>query len=131
MARRYRGVPMRRSGAVIDLAAVLLFVGIGRSVHDHGLSIAGMVSTAWPFVSGLVVGWLASVIWQRSSTSFLGGLIVCFVTVVVGMTLRVVSGQGMAFAFVLVAFGFLGALMLGWRTLVAGFQRLRPTSRAS
>src|ERR1035437_8030659 len=50
---------MRRSGAVIDLAAVLLFVGIGRSVHDHGLSIAGMVSTAWPFVG--TGSWLARI----------------------------------------------------------------------
>ena len=38
-------------------------------------------------------------------------------TVVVGMSLRVIAGQGTAVAFVGVALGFLGAIMLGWRLL--------------
>ena len=40
-----------RAGAALDLAAVLLFVGIGPLVHAHGL---GLASTTWPFLSGLV-----------------------------------------------------------------------------
>jgi hypothetical protein len=43
--------------------------------------------------------------------------------VVVGMTLRVVAGQGSAFAFILVALGFLGAMMIGWRVLVSAVRR--------
>jgi hypothetical protein len=39
-------------------------------------------------------------------------------TVGIGMVLRVISGQGTAVAFVFVALGFLGAAMLGWRSLV-------------
>jgi Protein of unknown function (DUF3054) len=47
--------------------------------------------------------------------------------VAVGMVLRVVSGQGTAFAFVVVALCFLGAGMVGWRLLA----RLRlPVRRA-
>ena len=38
-------------------------------------------------------------------------------TVVVGMVLRVVSGQGTAVAFVVVALAFLGMELLGWRVL--------------
>jgi hypothetical protein len=36
-------------------------------------------------------------------------------TVAVGMTLRVLAGQGTAFAFILVALAFLGLFQLGWR----------------
>jgi len=117
---------MRRAGIVSDLAAVLLFVGIGRDVHGHGLTIAGVASTAWPFLSGLVVGWVLIAAWRRDGASFAAGLAVCISTVTVGMVLRVVSGQGTAFAFVLVALGFLGAIMLGWRALLPAFRRVRP-----
>ena len=42
-------------------------------------------------------------------------LAVWLATVSIGMILRVVAGQGIAFAFVVVALAFLGALMLGPR----------------
>nr|WP_279472852.1 DUF3054 family protein [Actinomadura darangshiensis] len=45
-----------------------------------------------------------------------------------GMVLRVVSGQGTAFAFVVVASVFLGLTLLGWRG-VARFIRVRAVSR--
>jgi FtsH-binding integral membrane protein len=38
-------------------------------------------------------------------------------TVVLGMVLRVVAGQGTAVAFVVVALVFLGLFLLGWRVL--------------
>jgi hypothetical protein len=114
---------MRKAGVAADLAAVLLFVGIGRSVHAHGLSLAGLASTAWPFVSGLCAGWIAIAASRRDGTSVMDGVLVCVSTVALGMALRVVSGQGTAVAFVLVALGFLGAVMLGWRLLGAYVQR--------
>jgi hypothetical protein len=43
------------------------------------------------------------------------------------MILRVIVGQGTAFAFVLVALGFLGAFMIGGRVLLVGTKRLRKT----
>jgi hypothetical protein len=43
------------------------------------------------------------------------GVIVWVCTVAVGMVLRVVSGQGTAVAFVVVALVFLGLFLLGWR----------------
>jgi hypothetical protein len=103
-----------------DLVAVLLFVGIGRSAHGHHLNITGLASTAWPFLSGLAVGWLVVLSRHHAGTSFVDGLPVWISTVVLGMVLRVVAGQGTAVAFVLVALGFLGATMLGWRLLLAG-----------
>ena len=52
-------------------------------------------------------------------------------TVVVGMILRVIAGQGTAAAFILVAFGFLGATMIGWRLLSMAIGRARTGHRAS
>jgi len=39
------------------------------------------------------------------------------------MILRVIAGQGTAFAFILVALGFLGALLLGLRLLYGALTR--------
>jgi hypothetical protein len=116
---------MRRAWAIADLAAVVVFVVIGRTVHAHGLSLAGIVSTAWPFVTGLTTGWLSLAIVRRDGPSLSGGLVVWIFTVALGMALRVISGQGIALAFVFVALGFLGATMLGWRLLAAAVFRFR------
>ena len=110
---------------------MLVFVGIGRSVHAHGVSIGGLASTAWPFLSGLLVAWVALALAHRDAATLSSGAVICVVTVAVGMVLRVVSGQGTAFAFVLVALGFLGATMDGWRlmALLVRARCPRPTVR--
>jgi hypothetical protein len=108
---------MRRAAVALDLIAVLVFVGIGRAVHAHGLSIDGLASTAWPFVTGLVVGWVAVTLAHRPPAALWSGALICAVTVAMGMTLRVVAGQGTAVAFVVVALCFLGAFLCGWRLL--------------
>jgi Protein of unknown function (DUF3054) len=113
-----RAVLVPRAAAVaLDLVAVLVFVVIGRAAHAHGVGIAGLVSTAWPFVTGLAVGWLVLSILRRSAGSLSSGALVCVLTVAVGMTLRVLAGQGTAVAFVVVALCFLGAAMCGWRVV--------------
>jgi Protein of unknown function (DUF3054) len=114
-----------RFSALIDLVIVLVFVGIGRSVHDHGVNLAGLVSTAWPFVTGLAAGWLLVTTTKRSGASPIDGALVCATTVALGMVLRVVSGQGTAVAFIAVALGFLGLLMVGWRVLAQNLWRLK------
>ena len=101
----------------LDVVAIGLFVGIGRSAHDHGLSPGGFVSPGWPFASGLVIGWLVLAALHRSARSLSGGLTLCVATVAIGMALRVIAGQGTAVAFVFVALGFLGSAMLGWRLI--------------
>lgn len=108
---------MRRVGVALDLVAVLVFVGIGRDVHvhAHGLSLGGLASTAWPFVSGLALGWVVLILAHRPPGALGSGALVCGATVAVGMTLRVLAGQGTAFAFIVVAVCFLGATMCGWR----------------
>ena len=106
---------MKIRALVIDLLFIVLFVGIGRSAHEHGITVAGMVSTLWPFVAALAVGWLFTSWRQRSGESPLDGVVIVLITVSLGMVLRVVSGQGTALAFIIVALSFLTLFLVGWR----------------
>ena len=115
-----------------DALAVLVFVGIGRSAHHHLVDLPGMASTSWPFLAGLAVGWAATAALRRRGRAarlVAGGVVAWLATVAAGMALRVVSGQGTAYAFVLVALGFLGATMLGWRLGLLGWRALRAPVR--
>ena len=106
-----------RFAAVLDVGCVLVFVIIGRASHTKGESLAGIASTAWPFLAGLAGGWLAARAWRQPVRLWPAGVGAWLGTVVLGMLLRVVSGQGTAPAFVGVALAFLGLFLLGWRLL--------------
>jgi hypothetical protein len=111
---------MRFAGAVLaDLGCVLLFVVIGRANHHAGGGVAGLWDTAWPFAAGVAVGLLVTRYWQRPAALVPVGVGVWLCTVAIGMILRVVSGEGTAFAFILVALAFLGLFQLGWRVAVS------------
>jgi Protein of unknown function (DUF3054) len=111
------GMRSARVAVVLDIACVLIFVIIGRASHTKGESLAGIASTSWPFLAGLGAGWLASRAWRRPLAIRPSGLVVWLSTVVVGMILRVVSGQGAAAGFIGVALVFLALFLLGWRLL--------------
>jgi hypothetical protein len=106
---------MRRYSLIFDLVWILLFVAIGRSAHQHGVTFSGMALTTWPFAVGLTVGWVLTWRRRRTGDTPLDGFVIVLITVAVGMVLRVVSGQGTAFAFILVAIAFLSLFMVGWR----------------
>ena len=106
-----------RVSVVLDVLCVLIFVVIGRASHTQGESLAGIASTSWPFLCGLAAGWAASRAWRRPLALRPAGLAVWLCTVALGMILRVVSGQGTAVAFIIVALAFLGLFVLGWRVL--------------
>jgi hypothetical protein len=110
-----------RLAVAFDVGCVLVFVIIGRASHTKGESLAGVASTAWPFLAGLAGGWLATAglagrawqpfgLWPAGVGAWLGA-------VALGMLFRVVSGQGTAPAFIGVALAFLGLFLLGWRLL--------------
>ena len=109
-----------RVAVVLDVCCVLIFVIIGRASHTQGESLGGIASTAWPFLCGLGAGWAASRAWRRPLALRPAGLAAWLGTVALGMLLRVVSGQGTAVAFIIVALAFLGLFLLGWR-LIARF----------
>lgn len=108
---------------LLDLIAVLIFVTVGRHVHGHGDDLAGIAKTAWPFATGVVIGWLATRHWRNP----LGwsAVIVWLATVGIGMILRVVTNQGIAVPFVFVSLGFFALTELGWRFVAVLWFRWR------
>jgi len=83
----------------IDVACVLMFCAVGRRSHDEGLNVAGIATTAWPFLSGTVLGWLASQAWRRPTAVIPTGVVVWLSTVAVGMLLRKATSAGVAGSF--------------------------------
>src|SRR5258705_6914270 len=124
-----------RLAVIIDVCCVLLFVIIGGASHTKGEGLAGVASTAWPFLAGLAAGWLATAglagrAWRQPYRLWLAGVGAWLGAVGLSMLFRVVSGQGTAPAFIGVALAFLGLFLLDWRLLaqaVTGL-RSRPTS---
>ena len=111
---------MRRlAWLAVDVIGVLVFCAVGRRSHDEGLSITGVATTAWPFLTGTVVGWLASRGWRQPTAVVPTGVVVWLCTVVVGMLLRKATSAGVAASFVVVASSVTAVLLLGWRA-VAG-----------
>jgi len=120
VADRVSGMRLARSARVAvlaDICCVLVFVAIGRASHTKGEALAGIASTAWPFLCGLGAGWIAARAWRYPLALRPAGIVIWLCTVTLGMILRVVSGQGTAAAFIVVALAFLGLFLLGWRLL--------------
>lgn len=100
--------------AAIDAGVVTAFVAIGRRNHDEDPGVIGLLSTAAPFLVGLVVGWLVAKAWE-DPMPIRKGLTIWPITVVVGMIGRRLAGDGTALSFIIVATVFLGATLVGWR----------------
>ncbi len=101
--------------ALLDAALVVVFAAVGRRSHTEGLDVTGILRTAWPFLAGAAVGWLLAALIVGEPRSLGFGALVVAGAVVVGMLLRVASGQGTAWSFVVVATLVLAVLLLGWR----------------
>ncbi|UYP18564.1 DUF3054 domain-containing protein [Rhodococcus sp. Z13] len=119
----------------IDVVLVVVFAALGRSSHNEILDLVGLAGTAWPFLGGLTVGWfLTAWLYRDKFDAFAAvptGLLVWVSTLVVGMLLRAVTGQGTATAFIIVATCFLGAFLVGWRLLAAVVQRRKVDAHRS
>lgn len=99
----------------LDVVGVLVFCALGRRSHDEGLNVTGIATTAWPFLTGTAVGWLAARGWRRPTAVAPTGVVVWLSTVVVGMVLRKATSAGVAASFVVVATAVTALLLLGWR----------------
>lgn len=118
-------MPDRRTPALAllaDLVCVVVFCTIGRRSHAEGLTVAGIAETAWPFLAGTAVGWLAARAWRRPLALTPTGVLIWVSTVAVGMVLRKLSGQGVAVSFVIVASLVTALLLLGWRGVVTALR---------
>lgn len=118
---------MSRSASVLlsfalDAALVVTFAAVGRASHDSDVW-TGLAITAWPFLAALVLGWLIAQAWRAPRALARTGLPVWAMTLAGGMLLRVVSGQGIAVSFVIVAGIVLAVFLLGWRLIALIVQR--------
>jgi hypothetical protein len=112
-----------------DTSCVLAFVVIGRASHSDGETMAGIASTAWPFLAGLACGEVAARARRQPLALVPAGVGAWLGVALVGQALRVLAGQGTALAFIVVSLLFLGVFLLGWR-LVANWAAVRASGRA-
>ena len=105
-----------------DAVAVLAFTLIGIASHDGSL-VAAFGRVVWPFALAAAVGWAWTRAWQDPARVWPTGVLIWFTTVVGGLLLRGISGQGLAWSFALVTALFLALTMLGWRAVVADLRR--------
>ena len=125
-----RAVPAFPAAAAADVILILIFAAIGRDAHVRGESLAGILSTAWPFLAGAAVAWVLLRLWRRPLALWPAGVAVWLGAVAIGMTLRALTGQTVVLPFVIVALLSLAVLLLGYRLVVAMVLRLRARRRA-
>jgi hypothetical protein len=118
------------TAALLDTAAVVVFVLVGRRSHAEGLDLLGIWGTAWPFLAGLAAGWLAARAWRRPLAVWPTAVVIWALTVGGGVLLRAVSGQGIDPAFVIVAAIVLAVLLIGWRLVGWGLVAMRVRRRS-
>jgi peptidoglycan/LPS O-acetylase OafA/YrhL len=118
---------------VADVACLTLFSAVGRRNHGEPLDPAGVLTTLWPFLAGLVAAWLADRLWRAPTRVAPSGLVAWGGTLILGMLLRAASRQGVQVAFVIVAAVVLAVLLLGWRALATttARRRVRRAGRGS
>jgi hypothetical protein len=109
----------------IDTALVVVFAMSGRASHTEALDVAGVWLTAWPFLAGLALSWLATRAWRSSLGPVWPGTGLWIGTVVIGMVFRLATGAGAAIAFVIVATLTLGIFLIGWRSIGVFARHLR------
>lgn len=104
-------------GLGLDAALVLVFVVIGRRSHEEGPELLGLLDTLWPFLVALLAGWAVSRSWRAPDRIVPTGFVVWAVTVTGGMLLRLASGQGVQWSFVIVTAVVLAVFLMGRRAL--------------
>jgi peptidoglycan/LPS O-acetylase OafA/YrhL len=124
MVRPQRGP----SWLCVDVVCVLAFCAVGRGSHDETINIAGIATTAWPFLGGTALGWLASQAWRRPIALLPTGVVVWLCTVAVGMLLRKATSAGVAASFVVLTSLVIAVLLLGWRAAAALASRRRSAA---
>lgn len=110
---------------VIDAALIFVFAAVGRGEHDRAATIAGLMTTAGPFLAGLAISWAIALVWRHPLRSVRAGVPVWIGTVAFGMLFRLLSDQGTALPFVLVATLTLALFLIGWRLIAALVLKLR------
>lgn len=101
----------------MDVVLVIVFAIIGRASHHESVSLGGVISTAWPFLTALLLGWVLTRAWKHPLRIWPHAVCLWLITLAGGMALRILSGESAAVAFVIVATLFLALVLLGHRVI--------------
>jgi hypothetical protein len=99
-----------------DVLAVLVFAAVGRSSHAEALDAVGVLTTAAPFLFGLLLGWLVVRVW-RAPLRLPVGVAVWASVAIVGLGVRAAFTHRLPLTFVLIAAASLAVLLIGWRAV--------------
>lgn len=109
---------------VLDAVLIVVFSTFGRGAHAEGLGAAQVWGTAWPFLVGLVVGWLILLVARRAPGAVGSGVAVWISSLVVGMVIRGIGdGRVPHWSFIIVAAVVTAVFLIGWRAIRAAVLR--------
>lgn len=111
---------------VLDAVLVVVFSTLGRIAHSEELGVTQVWGTAWPFLVGLVVGWVIVLLARRVPVSIGSGVLLWLSTLAVGMVIRGLGeGRVPHWSFMIFAGLVTALLLIGWRAVRAGVVRRR------
>ncbi|MGB6164280.1 MAG: DUF3054 domain-containing protein [Pseudonocardiaceae bacterium] len=99
-----------------DVLAVLVFAAVGRRSHAEMVDAYGVLTTAAPFLLGLLLGWLVVRVWH-APLRLPVGVAVWAGVVIVGLGLRAGFTHRLPLTFALIAAPSLALFLLGWRAV--------------
>lgn len=120
----------KQYAVLVDLALVVVFATIGRASHGGSLAPAGILSTAWPFLTACLVAWAVMLIRKRDHLGIAAGIFVWLITWAGGMFFRVSAGATAEVPFIVVAAAVLLVFLVGWRVLAGLLARRTRASAA-
>jgi peptidoglycan/LPS O-acetylase OafA/YrhL len=101
-----------------------MFAAAGRSSHAEVVNAYGVLTTAAPFLLGLLAGWLVARVW-RAPLRLPVGVAVWAGVVIVGLGVRAAFTHRLPLTFVLIAAASLALFLLGWRAVAHLITRSR------
>ncbi|WP_040585256.1 DUF3054 domain-containing protein [Segniliparus rugosus] len=107
-----------RTAMAVDAIFLLVFAAVGRRSHHEHDSVFGVLATALPFLIGAAAGWAVVRGWRAPRAITPTGVSVWLGAVWIGMLLRALTGQAVAWSFLLVASAVTALFLLGWRLIV-------------
>lgn len=113
------------AAAAADAILILTFAAIGRDAHHREDPVAGVFLTAWPFLAGAALGWIAAKAWRDPLSARRAGVVVWLGSLAGGMLLRALTGQVVVLPFVIVATLSLGLFLVGYRLVAAAVGKFR------
>jgi len=109
-----------------DVASILAFALLARVAHNSPelpLNFVGWLDTAWPFVTGIILGWILNLAakWKPEQVAP-GGVAVWLVTVVTGLGIWGIRHAAFPhWSFIVVASSMSALFLLGWRAVAKRF----------